>query len=90
MTTWRIALMCAFIPVGLGVSSVLVACNNDVDEPYWYPNYTASGYGGAKAAGGAAGTAGTAGAISAGSGGVNTAGATNDGSAGEAGEGGAP
>ena len=90
MTTWRIALMCAFIPVGLGVSSFIVACNNDVDEPYWYPNYTASGYGGAKAAGGAAGAAGTAGAATAGVGGANAAGAASDETAGEGGEGGAP
>ena len=72
MMTWRIALVSAFIPATLGASSLLVACNDDVDTPPWYPNYTDSGYGGAKAKGGAGGVAGAAGAS--GAGGSNSAG----------------
>jgi hypothetical protein len=90
MMTWRIALVAAFIPATLGASSLLVACNDDVDTPPWYPNYTDSGYGGAKAKGGAGGAAGAAGAAGAGgskagSGGANAGSASSA----EAGEGGA-
>ena len=93
MMTWRIALVAALIPATLGASSLLVACNDDVDTPPWYPNYTDSGYGGAKAKGGAGGAAGAAGAA-----GASGAGGSNAGSGGasagtpssaEAGEGGA-
>jgi hypothetical protein len=93
MTTWRIALISTLIPMTLGASA-LTGCNDDVDTPPWLPNYTASGYGGAKAsAGGASGSAGAAGAAGAsstaeaGEGGVNSGGTS---SVAEAGEGGAP
>jgi hypothetical protein len=77
------ALVSAFIPATLGASSLVVACDNDVDTPPWYPNYTDSGYGGAKAKGGAGGAAGATGSSGVG-GGTSSAGSS------EAGEGGAP
>jgi hypothetical protein len=84
--TWRIALMSAFIPATLGASSLLVACNEDVDTPPWYPNYTDSGYGGAKAKGGAGGAAGAAGAAGAsGAGGSTSSGSGAAGGSGSAG-----
>jgi len=88
--TWRIALVAAFIPATLGASSLLVACNDDVDTPPWYPNYTDSGYGGAKAKGGAGGAAGAAGASGAGGSKAGSGGASaGSPSSAEAGEGGA-
>ncbi|MET0791066.1 MAG: hypothetical protein ABW061_06050 [Polyangiaceae bacterium] len=94
--TWRIALVSALIPATLGASSLLVACNDDVDTPPWYPNYTDSGYGGKKATAGAGGASGAAGASGAGGstsggGGTSGAGGANAGSSGssEAGEAGA-
>jgi hypothetical protein len=90
MMTWRIALVAAFIPATLGASSLLVACNDDVDTPPWYPNYTDSGYGGAKAKGGAGGAAGAAGASGAGGSKAGSSGASaGSASSAEAGEGGA-
>jgi hypothetical protein len=93
MMTWRIALVAAFIPATLGASSLLVACNDDVDTPPWYPNYTDSGYGGAKAKGGAGGAAGAAGAAGASGAGGSKAGSggasAGSASSAEAGEGGA-
>ena len=81
MNTWRIALMAALVPVTLGASTLVVGCNDDVDTPPWYPNYTDSGYGGAK--GGSGGAAGA----KAGAAGIGAAGASPGG---DAGEGGAP
>ena len=93
MMTWRIALVAALIPATLGASSLLVACNDDVDTPPWYPNYTDSGYGGAKAKGGAGGAAGAAGAAGASGAGGSKAGSggasAGSPSSAEAGEGGA-
>ncbi len=87
--TWRTALVSVLAPAALG-ASLMIGCNDDVDTPPWYPNYTASGYGGAKGgAGGAAGASGASGgggSTSAGSGGANAGAAA----ANEAGEGGAP
>lgn len=85
MMTWRIAFVATFIPATLGASSLLVACNDDVDTPPWYPNYTDSGYGGAKPRGGAAGAAGVS--SPAGSGGTTDVGpdGAGRGDAGEAG-----
>ena len=83
--------MSAFIPMTVAASSLVVGCNDDVDTPPWYPNYTDSGYGGAKAKGGAAGSAGSAGASgAAGAGGTSAAAGGTSAGTGEAGEGGAP
>ncbi len=90
MMTWRIALPLLLVPATLG-AFLTVGCNNDVDTPPWYPNYTASGYGGAKASGGtggvagASGAAGSAGTTSAGSGGSPVGEAGSSGEGGEAG-----
>ena len=89
--TWRTALVSVLAPAALG--ALMIGCNDDVDTPPWYPNYTASGYGGAKGgAGGASGASAASGALatggstSAGAGGVTAGGAASS----EAGEAGAP
>ena len=80
-TTWRIALTCTLVAGGIGASSVLTGCDNDVDTPPWLPNYTASGYGGkAGASGGGAGGGAKAGA-------AGEAGESSSGSSGEGGDG---